>query len=163
MSNAITKIDSQVLGELPTPASVDEAQVELIAADMPELNLPEVRSAARVGRFVAADMAGFIAADCVLDAQFLRVAKRKLMADLDKSKDARLDVAIAVALKDLVNASTASHVAKLKAVEIMAVGTKKERRKAQAPQGITGIQVTAENVQINSTPTIPAADVEEKA
>jgi hypothetical protein len=105
-------------------------------------------------------MAGAMMADCLLDAAFLEVAKRKLVQNLATSKDPRLDAVSAAALKDLVNASVGVRLAQMKAAEVMAMKNKGERRKSQAPQGIIGTQIVAENVQVNtSAPNPPAVIV----
>ncbi len=149
MSNQVaTKgLDSKIIGEIPSEADVD---IALINADMSAdggFDISKVRDRAKIGRFAAADAAGYILANTLIDRESLEKVQRRLLADMDLTKDARTVVSIAEAMKNIVNTSVAVQGVQLKAVEIMAYGRQKKSKQTNAPQAV----ITGANPQIVMT------------
>lgn len=146
MNNGLQRIDSKTVGEIPTES---EAALAEIGADMGEtFEMVKIRDRARIGRFAAGDMAGYILSNSIVDRDSLEEIQRILLADIKKSSDIRMHVAIAEAMKNIVNTGANIAGVQLKAAEILAYGKKKENRQNNAPQQIN----IGDNAQVVVSP-----------
>ena len=140
--SAITRVDSKAIGEHEAEASPEEMMREAMnaasSANFPAgFELTKVLDRAKVGRFVAASgVSGHVVATAMWYGEILEKAAKVLAKDLEKSEDEAQHVATAGALKDVAMAALAAEQTKLKAVEIIAVGSKKKSQKSHAPQTI---------------------------
>jgi hypothetical protein len=155
-SNAITKIDSKLVGEME-PVSIEDAEKALIGANMPqEANpadnaLTRVRDRAVIGRFIASSIGGYVVANAESYLTMLEKAARSLEREFDDPKTSiERKVMAAEALKNVSNSAASQSLVQLKGAELLAYGGEKRKKKSLAPQGIRGISVVADNVQINS-------------
>lgn len=137
----VTAVSSKVVGEMPTETEALEAE---IGADMPDLDQIKVGSRAKIGRFHAPNIAGYLLSNSIVDRDSLEKVQRKLLKKLDDTNDVRALCALAEAMKNIVNTGVAVAGAQLKSLEILAYTKKKENRQANAPQAI----ITGDNPQI---------------
>ena len=142
MSNAITKVDSKSIGEHEADSNPDEMMRDAMNAaatsSFPSgFELTKVLDRAKVGRFMAASgVSGHVVATAMWYGEILEKAAKVLSKDLENSGDEAQHVATAGALKDVAMAALAAEQTKLKAVEIIAAGSKKKSQKGHAPQTI---------------------------
>ena len=150
MSNQVAKIESGDVADFEAPPTEREAELALTGADLPEADVARVRDRSVYGRFVGSRIAGYI----VGTGEWNLGKIEKVIAAMEKILDdekapMQLKINAAETIKNLSGTAAAWAAVQLKAAEILGRGSKNRQRQSNAPRSITGISVSANNVQIN--------------
>lgn len=154
---SVNSLDSKVIGEMEE-VTQDRAIEAEIGADLDGFDVNVVRTRDTIGRFYGSGVPGYVLVNRFVDRAEIEKVQRLITGKLgtDTAKLTMAEICSgAEAMKNLVNASVASDLAALKAVEILGFKGKKRNRQSNAPQAvITGanpqVVVSAEGIAVKS-------------
>lgn len=150
MSNAVTKIDSKLVGELEeaTQENVNEAE---IGADLPVgMDLNVVRTRSVIGGFYGGGVAGYVVANSIIDRNAIERVQALIVSKCDSKTPLAELCSAGEAIKNLTHASVANHTVLLKSLEILGVKGKKRSRQNNAPLAV--INGANAQVLVSSSP-----------
>jgi hypothetical protein len=170
MSSPLSNLDTKVIADAEVDPEVAEVEA-LIAAQSAGLTAQDVeivKSTVTIGRFVGTQVSGYVIGTTrVAQAALLKVMGAMGQKIDEKTKEDRVTISplelcsIAEAMAKVSNALSSSNGILLQSAEIAGQGRRKKNRQNNAPQQITGTEVTVGDTRVRvATTSVAPADQE---